>query len=61
MQLNPLQFIAMIKNGQNPQQLMLNFLEASSGNSPMNENLLLLAKNGDSKGIEQIARNLMKE
>lgn len=61
MQLNPLQFIAMIKNGQNPQQLMLNFLEAEAENSPMTKNLLTLAKNKDSKGIEEIARNLYKE
>lgn len=60
MQINPMQFIAMMKNGQNPEQLMLNFLEAQAGNSPMNENLLLLAKNKDIKGIEEIARNMYK-
>lgn len=61
MQLNPIQFITMMKNGQNPQQLMLNFLESQASGSPMAENLLTLAKNKDGKGIEKIARNLCKE
>lgn len=60
MVLNPMQFIAMMKNGQSPEQLMLNFLQAQAANSPMAENLLLLAKNGDSKSIEEIARNMYK-
>lgn len=59
--INPLQFIAMIKNGQNPQQLMMNFLEAEMSGTPMGEKLLTLVKNKDSKGIEEIARNMMKE
>lgn len=58
MQLNPMQFITMIRNGQNPEQLMLNFLAAQTAGSPMMENLLLLAKNHDVKGIEEIARNV---
>lgn len=61
MTLNPLQFIMMMKNGQNPQQIMMNFLEAEAKGSPMIENLLTLAKNGDSKSIEEIARNLYKQ
>ena len=60
MTLNPLQFIMMMKNGQNPQQIMMNFLEAEAKGSPMAENLLTLAKNGDSKSIEEIARNFYK-
>lgn len=60
-QLNPLQFIAMIKNGQNPQQLMMNFLESQMSGTPMGENLITLAKNKDTKGIEEIVRNMMHE
>lgn len=60
MNINPMQFIAMMKNGQNPQQIMMNFLQAQAQNSPMMENLLLLAQNNDTKGIEEIARNLYK-
>ena len=57
-QLNPMQFIQMMKNGQNPQQLMMNFLEAEMKGTPMGENLLTLAKNTDSTGIEKIVRNI---
>ena len=57
---NPMQFIAMMRNGKNPQQLMLSFLQAQAGDSPMMNNLLLLAKNNDTKSIEEIARNLYK-
>lgn len=57
-QLNPMQFIQMMKNGQNPQQLMMNFLEAEMKGTPMGENLITLAKNNDSTGIEKIVRNI---
>lgn len=57
-QLNPMQFIQMMKNGQNPQQLIMNFLEAEMKGTPMGENLLTLAKNNDSTGIEKIVRNI---
>ena len=57
-QLNPMQFIQMMKNGQNPQQLMMSFLEAEMKGTPMGENLLTLAKNNDSTGIEKIVRNI---
>lgn len=40
--MNPMDFIAMIKNGQNPQQMMLNILQ--QGNSPMSQNLFNLAQ-----------------
>lgn len=57
--MNPLQFLQMIKGGQNPQQLMLNFLSQNMGN-PIGNNLYNLANNGDSKGIEAFARNLVQ-
>ena len=53
--MNPMNFIQMIKSGQNPQQLMMNFL--SQQNNPMAQNLLNLAQNGQGQNIEQIARN----
>lgn len=40
---------------------MMNFLQAQAQNSPMAENLLTLAQNGNGKAIEEIARNLYKE
>lgn len=58
--MNPLQLIQMIKQGQNPQQLMMSFLQ-SQANNPFNANLLNLAKNGQTAEIEKIARNMCKE
>lgn len=55
---NPMQFMQAIKNGQNPQQLMLQMLQQRMGNTPMGQNLMQLAQNNDIAGIEQIARNL---
>lgn len=61
LEVNPMQLIAAIKNGQNPQQLMLSILEGQMSNTPIGQNLLQLARKGDTKGIEQIARNLSKQ
>jgi hypothetical protein len=36
-------------------------LEQRSSNNPMMANLLDLAKKGDTKGIEEVARNACKE
>jgi hypothetical protein len=58
---NPMQLIQMIKNGQNPQQMMINILEQNSANQPFMQNLLNLAKNGRTMDIEKIARNIAKE
>lgn len=57
---NPNRLIQMIKQGQNPQQLMLSILE-SQASTPMGANLLKLARNGQTQEIEKIARNLCKE
>lgn len=58
MQVNPMQFIQMIKSGQNPQQLMMNYMQSEMGNTPMGQNLLQLAQSGNTQQIEQIVRNL---
>lgn len=57
---DPNRLIQMIKQGQNPQQLMLSILESHAG-TPMGANLLNLARNGQTAEIEKIARNLCKE
>ena len=54
--MNPMDFLSMIKSGQNPQQMILNVLQ--QGNNPMSQNLFNLAKQGNTAQIEQIARNL---
>lgn len=58
MQVNPMQFIQMIKSGQNPQQLMMNYIQSEMGNTPMGQNLLQLAQSGNTQQIEQIVHNL---
>lgn len=57
--MNPMQMLQGMKN---PQQ----FLQQMMGNNsvmsnPMARNAMQMAQNGDSKGIEQMARNLCKE
>lgn len=58
---DPMQLIKMIRQGQNPQQLMLSILESEAYSSPMGANLLSLAKNKDSNALEQIARNIFAQ
>ena len=56
---NPLmQFMQMMRGGGNPQQMIIQMLQKSAGNSPIGQNLITMAQNNDGKGIEQIARNL---
>ena len=59
--MNPLQLIGMIKNGGNPQQLMMNMLQNMGGNNPMVGNVLKMAQNGDAQQLETWARNICKE
>ena len=55
--MNPIQsMMAMAKSGQNPQQLIMNFLQQQS--SPMGQNLFKLAQSHNAQELEQIARNL---
>lgn len=51
MNINPFQLL------QNPQQVLTQMF----GNNPMVGNLTKMINNKDSKGIEQMARNLAKE
>ena len=53
---NPATLIQMIRSGQNPQQLLMSVL--SQNKSPLNQNLLQLARQGNSQEIEKIVRNL---
>lgn len=58
MQVDYMQLLQAIKNGQNPQQLVMGILEGEMSNTPMGKNLLSLVKQNKTKDIEQIARNL---
>ena len=61
MQVNPIELISQIRQGQNPQQLMLNILESEAATNPIMGNLLTLAKDNRTADIEAFARNLAKE
>ena len=61
MQVNPIDIMSMIRNGQNPQQIMLRLLEQEASSTPLGKNLIELAKQNRSSDIERIARNLAKE
>ena len=54
---NPMQLIQMIKQGQNPQQLLMQILSGQAANSPISANLLNMVKSGNAKEIEAFARN----
>ena len=58
---NPMLLVQAIKEGQNPQQLMLNILENNMSGTPLGDNLIELAKNGKSADIEEIVRNIAKQ
>lgn len=60
-QVNPFELVQMIKNGKNPQQLMLSFLDKQAqSNNPIYGNLMTLAKEGRTADIERFARNLVE-
>lgn len=61
MQLTPAQLVKMIKNGANPQQLMLQILENGMNENPIYANLMQLAKDNRTAEIEAFARNVAKE
>ena len=57
MNVNPMQIIAAVRNGANPEQLMLGILEGQMGSTPMGANLVKMIKEGRTEDIEKIARN----
>lgn len=58
---NPMQLMAMMSKGGNPQQMAMMLLNQMGGNNPMMSNLKTMVQNNDTKGIENFARNLAKE
>lgn len=58
MNVNPMQLIQLIKQGNNPQQLLMNILQQGGNNNPILKNAADLAKNGNAAALQQIARNL---
>ena len=55
---DPKMLIQMIRQGQNPQQLMLSVLQGQAYNNPLGKNLLSLALSGRTDELEKVIRNL---
>lgn len=60
-QFNPMQVIMAMRNGQNPQQIVMNMLQERMSQTPMGQNLITLAQNNQTAQIEQIARNICNQ
>jgi hypothetical protein len=58
---DPSQLISQMKQGKNPQQMMLEILEGEAKTNPVMGNLLNLARQNRTADIEAFARNLAKE
>lgn len=58
MNVNPMQLIQMIKGGKNPQQLLMNILQQQGQNNPIINNAVSMVQNGNTSGLELLARNL---
>ena len=61
MQVNYIQLLQAIRNGANPQQLVMSILEGEMANTPMGKNLMELAKQNKTSEIEKIARNICEQ
>ena len=61
MQVDYMQLLLAIKNGANPQQLLMGILEGQMANTQIGKNLLNLVKQNKTKEIEQIARNICQQ
>ena len=61
MNFNPMQLMQMMKSGGNPQQMIMNMMRQNAGNNPVMNNALQMMEKGDTKGIEQLCRNLCNE
>jgi hypothetical protein len=55
------QFMSMVKAGYNPEQLMISLLEQRMKGTPMGDNLIRLAREGNGAEIEKIARNIIAQ
>ena len=54
-----MQFMNMLKGIKNPKEAVINMVK--SNNNPMIKNLVEMAEKGDTKGVENFARNVFKE
>lgn len=61
MNMNPMQLLTMMRNGQNPTAMIMQLMQSQMGGTPLGDNLVQLAKKNDTKGIENVARNLCQQ
>lgn len=59
--MNPMQIMQMMKNGGNPQQMIMNMMKSQAGTNPVMNNALQMMEKGDNAGLEKLARNLCSE
>jgi hypothetical protein len=59
--MNPAQLMQMLRQQQNPKQVVMNMFKQQVGSNPMGANILAMAENNDGKGIERVVRNMFKE
>lgn len=57
--MNPLNMIKGMMGNMNPKNIVMNMLKNNT--NPIFANLIEMANNNDTKGLEQFARNYMKE
>lgn len=60
-QFNPMQIINAIRQGQNPQQMVMQIVQERMGNTPLGSNLMNLAQDNKTQEIEDIARNIVRQ
>ena len=60
--MNPINIIQMMTSG-NPQQAIQNIIESNPNiqNNPLAQNAMKMYKNGDTKGLQNMAENMCKE
>lgn len=56
---NPMQIINMLKGMKNPKEAVISMVK--SNNNPMVKNLVEMAEKGNTEGVENFARNFLKE
>ena len=56
-----MQIMQMMKNGGNPQQMLMNMMKQQAGSNPIMNNALQMMEKGDNAGLEKLARNLCSE
>lgn len=56
---NPMQTINMLKDIKNPKDAVISMIKTNS--NPMMKNIVEMAEKGDSQGVENFARNILRE